>query len=119
MSLSLHYVKMKVNGKKDDVANKIDMSKAYDRIDWGFFELIMLKLGFDSSWVSLIMMCIRSVRYSIRVNDTLVGPLTPDRGLRQGYPLSSYLFILCTQGLSTLVEKAVSRGDLHGVKVCR
>lgn len=54
----LHYMKRKVNGKKGDVALKIDISKAYDRVDWTFLEKIMLKLGFAERWVKMIMMCI-------------------------------------------------------------
>jgi hypothetical protein len=53
------------------------------------------------------------------VNDDRVGPIVPGRGLRQGDPLSPYLFILCAEGLTTLVKKYEGRGDIHGVKVCR
>lgn len=49
----------------------------------------------------------------------MVGPIVPQRGLRQGCPLSPYLFIICAQGLSSLLDRAVSKGDIHGVKVCR
>jgi hypothetical protein len=48
-----------------------------------------------------------------------VGPIYPGRGLRQGDPLSPYLFILVTEGLTTLVKQAVARGDLHGIRICR
>lgn len=53
------------------------------------------------------------------MNGSALGPVTPSRGLRQGCPLSPYLFILCAQGLSLLVEKAVGRGDIHGIEICR
>ncbi|PNX57234.1 ribonuclease H, partial [Trifolium pratense] len=59
------------------------------------------------------------VDYSIIVNGNLVGPVVPGRGLRQGDPLSQYLFIICAEGLSALIRQAENRGDLHGIKVCR
>jgi hypothetical protein len=66
-----------------------------------------------------MMLCVSSVTYSTLVNFEKVGPITPGRGLRQGDPLSPYLFILITKGLSTLIKKSVARGDLHGVQIFR
>jgi hypothetical protein len=59
------------------------------------------------------------VNYSILVNFERVGPIFPGRGLRQGDPLSPYLFILVTEGLTTLIKNSVARGDIHGVQICR
>jgi hypothetical protein len=53
------------------------------------------------------------------MNFEKVGPIHHGRGLRQGDPLSPYLFILVTEGLTALIHKAVDRGDLHGIKICR
>jgi hypothetical protein len=47
---------------------KLDMHKAYDRIEWGFLEKIVLKMSFEARWVKLIMTCVQSVRYRVRVN---------------------------------------------------
>lgn len=106
-------------GKLGDVALKIDIGKAYDRIEWGFLRAMMLKMGFDDKWVDIMMLCVTTVRYHVRINGNLVGPIIPKRGLRQRCPLSPYLFIICAHGLSTLIEKAVGRETLHGVKICR
>ena len=54
-------MKRKSNDKKGDVAMKIDISKACDRIDWGFLKAILLKMGFAQHWVDLIMFCVSSV----------------------------------------------------------
>lgn len=78
----------------------------------------MLKLGFNHRWVDLIMMCVTTVKYSVLVNGKSVRPIQPSRGLRQGCPLSLYLFMLCDQGLFALIENAEQRGLLHGVKIC-
>ena len=53
------------------------------------------------------------------VNEKHVGPITPKRGLRQGDPLSLYLFIICAEGLLALIRKAEAASSLHGVKVYR
>ena len=104
----IHHMKRKNKGKQGDVAFKIDISKAYDKIDWGFLRGIMLKLGFDNRWVDLMMLCVSTVRYNVLVNGREVGPIIPKRGLRQGDPLSPYLFILCAEGLSSLIKRAES-----------
>jgi len=64
-------------------------------------------------------MCVSSVTYLVLMNYDRVGPIVAGRGLRQGDPLSPYLFILVAEGLSTLIHKAVNRGDIHGIQVCR
>ena len=115
----LHTMKRNTRKKKGEVAMKIDISKAYDRMDWNYLRLIMLKLGFSTQWVYMIMVCVTSVRYFVRVNDQIVGPITPKRGLRQGDPLSPYLFIICMEGLSMLIQDAERRGMLHGCRVGR
>ena len=71
----------------------LDMSKVYDRVEWVFLERIMLRMGFSPRWISLISGCIRSVTYSILLNGQSHGLITPERGLRQGDPLSLPLFI--------------------------
>ena len=110
----IHYMKRKNKGKQGDVAYKINISKAYDKIDWGFLRGIMLKFGFDNRWVDLMMLCVSTVRYNVLVNGREVGPIIPKRGLWQGDPLSPYLFILCAEGLSSLIKRAESEGVLHG-----
>jgi len=78
----------------------------------------MIKIGFDRQWVRLIIICLETVDYSVIVNNEMVGPIIPDRGLRQGDPLSPYLFILCAEGLSALFRKAQRCGDLHPISIC-
>ena len=79
----------------------------------------MTKLGFDQRWVKLIMACVKSVRYRVRFNSTETDTILPTRGLRQGDPLSPYLFLIIAEGLSCMLRGAEERGELEGVKVCR
>ena len=79
----------------------------------------MEKLGFDERWRVLVMRCVRSVTYSIKINGSPRGHIIPSRGICQGDPLSPYLFLLCAEGLSALIKASVARGDMKGVSVCR
>lgn len=114
----IHTIKRK-QGKRGLCAIKLDMHKAYDRVEWVFLEKIMLKLGFDDRWVSLIMSCVTSVRYTARFNSMETETFTPTRGIRQGDPLSPYLFLFVAEGLSSMIQQVEENGGLEGIRVCR
>ena len=101
------------------MAMKLDMSKAYDRVEWIFLEQLMRKMGFHRRWVDLIMATIKSVSYSFLINGVPRGSIKPTSGIRQGDPLSPYLFLLCSEGLNGLLKKAVAKGDLRGFSLCK
>ena len=111
---TLHHMKMKKVGKGGHVALKLDMGKAYDRLEWEFLKMIMEKMGFHPTWVGWIMECIKSVTYSILVNGEPKGHILPTRGIRQGDPLSPYLFLLVSEGLNGLIQHAVEGGQIEG-----
>jgi len=69
---------------------------------------IMLKLGFHEGFVSPVMRCVTSVSFSIKVNGALSSVFRPTRGIRQGDPISPYLFLLCAEGLSSLLKSTSS-----------
>ena len=77
----------KTKGKeKDFMAVKLDMSKAYDRVEWGFLKAMVDKMGFCKKWVELIMKCIKTVSYSFNINEETNEYITPDKGIRQSDP---------------------------------
>lgn len=100
-------------------ALKLDMAKAYDCMEWDFLAGMFSTLGFASRWVDLIMMCVSTVSYNILVNGNSVGTVTPTRGIRQGDPLSPYLFIVCAEVLSLILQKQEAQGNIHGIRVAR
>ncbi|CAN0919033.1 LINE-1 reverse transcriptase homolog [Linum grandiflorum] len=116
---SIHSMTTKSPTKVGSVALKVDISKAYDRVEWPYLETIMRKMGFSETWIRWMMLFVRSVRYEVVVNNNRFGQIQPRRGLRQGCPLSPFLFILCTEGLTAMLRKASLNGTIHGFRVCR
>ncbi|KAM1135052.1 hypothetical protein FF1_044067 [Malus domestica] len=114
-----HYLHNLRRGKRGFLALKLDMSKAYDRVEWYFLKQIMLQLGFDPRWTDLVMSCVSSVTYSFVVNGEVTGYIAPTRGLKQGDPLSPYLFLICVEGLTSLIARYEQLGLIHGVSICR
>ena len=100
---TLHCIKNHNSGKTGFMAIKLDMSKAYDRGEWSYLQKLMEKMGFCIRWIELIIECVSTISYSILVNGEPKGLINPTRGIRQGDPLSPFLFLLCTEGLHDLI----------------
>lgn len=111
----LHTMQSHMWGKEGYMAVKLDMSKAYNRVEWGFLESVMKRMGFAGRWINLIMMCVRSANYVILINGSPIGRIYPTRGIRQWDPISLYLFLICAEALSTLLTRADRKGYLRGV----
>ena len=79
----------------------------------------MTKLGFSKFWIDRVISCISTPSFSICINGKSYGNIKPSKGLRQGDPLSPYLFLLCVEGFNSLLKKDELEDKLHGVKICR
>lgn len=116
---SIHAIQRNNSPDNSFCAYKLDLSKAYDRVDWDFLERALLKVGFCRQWVDWIMECVTTVKFSVNFNGSLLEAFSPTRGLRQGDPLSPYLFLFVAEGLSSVLNREVEAGRLTELKVCR
>ena len=98
------------------MAVKIDLQKAYDRVNWNFLQVVLKNFGFDENFVKWILECVSTVSFELLINGGKTGQFRPKRGLRQGDPLSPYLFILCQEVLSRILEKEFMEKNISGGK---
>ncbi|KAK2644593.1 hypothetical protein Ddye_019788 [Dipteronia dyeriana] len=97
--------------KRGSMAIKLDISKAYDRVEWNFLEGMMVKLGFSEKWINLVMRCISSVTYSVSINGKVCRTIKPTKGLDRGDPLSPFFI--------SSVCRAQNRGDISSFRCSR
>lgn len=101
------------------MAIKIDLAKAYDQVSWSFLRSILMEIGLPNNWVSLIMSCVTSTQLSVLWNGETTESFAPGRDLRQGDPLSPYLFVLCLEKLSHIIQDAVSSKRWKPIQIGR
>ena len=89
--------------------------KAYDRVEWIFLEQVLARFGFAQLWIHMIMRCVTSARFSVKLNGGFSRGFLPSRGLRQGDQLSPCLFLFCVEGFSALLKPTQQDNSLKGV----
>ncbi|XP_057418950.1 uncharacterized protein LOC130713176 [Lotus japonicus] len=114
----VHFMRTKTKRSKN-VIFKLDLEKAYDRVDWGFLEETLKEFGFPPMTVALIMFCVSSTSLSLIWNGTRLPPFRATRGLRQGDPLSPYLFVLCMERLAHMIHHEVEENNWKPVTISR
>ena len=114
-----HALRTKTSGRNKMMAIKTDISKAYDKMEWSFIEAVLRKMGYSETWITWTMRCITSVNYKVLMNGQPRGNIVHGRGIRQGDPLSPFIFILCTEALANLLNHAESQGKIMGMRVTR
>eukprot|EP00253_Pinus_taeda_P025314 PITA_25314 len=111
---TLHSVKQR---NRKGAVIKIDLSKAYDRINWIYLRMLLTHLGFKTDFISWIMGCITNVSFAVLINGAATPFFKGQKGLSQGCPLSPLLFLLVAEGLSQLIQKAKREGKVKGLEV--
>lgn len=106
----LFHTLKKRRGRKAGFILKVDLEKAYDRVDWGFLRAVWEHTGFGTTFRNLIMDTITTTSLSVCWNGDTLPPFRPSRGLRQGDPLSPYLFVLCMEVLGQSIVRSVHSG---------
>ena len=94
---------------------KVDFENAYDSVSWKYLDFMLNKLGFGLKWWVWIKACLEA-RTSILVNGSPTSEFSLKRGLRQGDPLSPFLFLFVMEGLHIALSDAVSSGLIRGIK---
>uniref|UniRef100_A0A803QM48 Reverse transcriptase domain-containing protein n=1 Tax=Cannabis sativa TaxID=3483 RepID=A0A803QM48_CANSA len=119
----MHSLSHRKTGRLGWMAVKLDMAKAFDRVEWIFIRRVMEKFGFPQKFITLVMACVSTATFSFSINQQVLGHVLPSRGIRQGDPLSPYLFLLCSEGLSSLIclkaQQPQPRKHSLGIKIAR
>ncbi|XP_071728713.1 uncharacterized protein [Rutidosis leptorrhynchoides] len=96
---------------------KVDFEKAFDSVNWVYLLDLLKLMGFGDKWVKWIEACFKSATVSILVNGSPTSEFTLEKGIRQGDPLSPYLFIIVGEGLNFLAKSACNQGFIKGVEI--
>ncbi|XP_021734916.1 uncharacterized protein LOC110701593 [Chenopodium quinoa] len=107
----------KAKKEKNIMALKLDLTKAYDSLEWNVIEETLIGFNFPPNFVKLIIFCITTPQISVLWNGEITSEFRPSRGIRQGDPMSSYIFVLCLERLSLMIEEKVLQKQWKPVKV--
>ncbi|WMV38581.1 hypothetical protein MTR67_031966 [Solanum verrucosum] len=112
--LSNELVDSRVKQKIPGILCKLDIEKTYDHVNWNYLFKVLSDMGFGRKWVNWIKFCVSTVKFSIIINGSPEGFFQSQRGLRQGDPMSPFLFLLAMEGLNYMVRKANELGWIRG-----
>jgi len=112
----LHSMRYRNAGKKL-MAIKVDMERAYDMMQWDFLRVVMGKFGFSDQFVASVMGCITDPNFAVLVSESPTSWFQSNVGLRQGDPLSPYLFIIGAEVLTRMIKCEQNNGMLSGLSL--
>ena len=115
----LHQIHSSGKRRKKLAALKVDFSKAFDRLSWQFILACLQRMNFPIKWQRLVYQCISTVEYYIQLNGQISFAISPSCGIRQGDPLSPYLYIIASNILSCMIHQSESQGLWKGIKICK
>lgn len=86
------------------MALKLDIAKTFDKVEWQILYIVMRRMGFSDKWCGWIQKCISTVSYLVLLNGEPTKTIFPHRGISQGDPISPYLYIICIEGLTSVIR---------------
>ncbi|XP_025617242.1 uncharacterized protein [Arachis hypogaea] len=113
---TVHWLKLR---KKEAAIVKLDFQKAYERVRWSFVDIVLQKMGIRLRWRTWVKECVTTASMSVLINGSPTKPFKMERGLRQGDPLSPFLFVLVVDILHRMVGEAVRNGRISPLLVGR
>ena len=96
---------------------KIDMEKAYERLEWNFLLNVLKCFGLPSMWIQWVIQCVTTPSFPILINDSPYGFFRPRRGIHHGDYLSPFLFVLATEVLARLINREACQHKIKGFKL--
>ncbi|CAH9132839.1 unnamed protein product [Cuscuta epithymum] len=106
----IHAIDKKVRGS--NVVIKLDMAKAFDKLSWHYLFEVLARFGFSGKFISLIKANLRSTYFFILINGSPQGYFQPKRGVKQGDPLSPFLFIIASEGFTRTLNARMMNGSI-------
>ena len=103
--------------KKCELVCELDIEKTYDNLNWEFLYQVIDRMGFGNWWMSWIKWCISTASFLVLINGSPTGFFSSSRGLRQGDPLSPYLFVIGMEALSCLINRVVEGNYFSGSRI--
>ena len=111
---AMHFIQ---KDKQSAFSLKVDLLEAYDRVSWTFLQLLLIKIGIPLEMVEWIMGCIKSTFFAVLINGSLSNFFRLTRGLRQGYSLSPFLFLLVAEALTISIHNYREERMIKGVRI--
>jgi len=105
------------SNKQASMIIQLDLAKAYDKLSWSYIRAVLRAYGFDHNWIRWVMALVSTTGFSILLNGAPSRTFMPSKGLRQGDPLSPFLFVLMMEGLGRAIKTTNAEGRIQGLKL--
>lgn len=96
---------------------KVDFAKAFDSVDWNYLLKMLNRMKFPQKWIQWIEGCVTTAKANVLVNGSPSGEFALERGLRQGDPISPFLYLVAAEGLNLITKKAIKEGLLQAARI--
>lgn len=117
--IAAEVIDSRIRANKSGIVCKVDFEKAFDNVKWNFIDFAMERFGFGIRWRNWIKWCISFPRFSILINGEATSCFKSQKGIRQGDPISPFLFIMVVEILSLMIKKTPAGGLITGFQVAK